>query len=157
MIARKRPRECAEHDPVGQRATRPRGLPTKHRQLVAQHEDLHRVPVLRSTTHREQLDEAPEHPVKDGSDHQPIVPAATGQRRTEFPAPTGSEGRLFDDGRSPCRSFPRVSNRLGVHEGRQVVTIARLADASRQLEKPLSTEPSFASKDRLDVPSRQVS
>jgi hypothetical protein len=51
---------------VRKRATRPGDLPTKHRQLVAQQQDLHRLPVVRSTTQNEQLDEPPEHPVNGG-------------------------------------------------------------------------------------------
>ncbi len=75
-IARKHSAKRAQHDPVGQRQTRPSDLPTENRQLVAQHQDLHRLPVIRSTTQNQQLDDAPEYPVDDGDSHPPIVPAA---------------------------------------------------------------------------------
>jgi hypothetical protein len=49
-VARKQVSEAAEYDPVGQIATRSSDLPTEHHQFVAQHEDLDRVPVVRSAT-----------------------------------------------------------------------------------------------------------
>jgi hypothetical protein len=76
-IARQHASERAEHNPVGERATRTGDLATEYRELVAQHQDLHLLPVVRSATQNEQLHEPPERPVDDGGDHPPIVPAAT--------------------------------------------------------------------------------
>jgi hypothetical protein len=76
-IARQRPSKRAEHNPIGERATRTGDLAAEHRQLVTQNQDLHRLAVVRSATQNEQLHEPPEHPVNDGSGHPPIAPATT--------------------------------------------------------------------------------
>ena len=47
---------------------------------MTQHEDLDRLPVVRSAAQNEQVHEPPERPVDDGGDHLSIVPATTGTR-----------------------------------------------------------------------------
>jgi hypothetical protein len=103
-IARKGPAQSAEHDSVGDRATRPGDLAAEHRQLVAQHQDLDRLPVVRSATQNEQLHEPPERPVDEGGDHLSIVPAATGTRSHRVLG-THSVVLVTEDGPEPLTRF----------------------------------------------------
>jgi hypothetical protein len=100
-IARKNPAQSAEHDSVGERATRPGDLPTEHHQLVAQHQDLHRLPVVRSATQNEQLHEPPQRPVEmtEAIIYRSCQPRPA-HGRTEFSAPARVRTELAADRRA---------------------------------------------------------
>jgi len=82
-ITRKRPGQMRQDThPIGWTTTRPADLPTKHRELVTQDQQLDLVRGVRAATQHRKSEEVSKHPVDARDKHPTILPTRRPTRRT---------------------------------------------------------------------------
>ena len=95
---RQEPTRCSKENPIGRRQLRSTCLPTKHRELMPEHDDLELLEALRTRRSSDDLEHAAQRQVADDQNKNDSSDQRDGERltahlliaRTELTHPTGS-------------------------------------------------------------------